>query len=106
MLGSLFRFVSGAAIGAAAGVVSATLLAPKSGEQLKSDMRSYWQQVKDAGAEAEAVRRAELQDKFKKAKLSRPVELDVDFYPREMRVESKIKAGSPDQDSIEDNTGS
>ncbi len=99
MLGSLFRFVTGAAIGAAAGIVSATFLAPKSGEQLKSDVRSYWQQVKDAGAEAEAVRRAELQDKFKKAKLKQPFEVDVDFYPGEKRVETKFKAGAPPQDT-------
>jgi gas vesicle protein len=70
-------------IGATAGAVGAALLAPKSGEQLKSDARSYWEQVKQAGVEAEALRRAELETKFKKAKLNQPFELDVDYFPAE-----------------------
>jgi gas vesicle protein len=93
MLGSLFRFVGGIMVGATAGAVAAVLLAPKSGEQLKSDAQSYWDQIKQAGAEAETQRRAELESRFKKAKLNQPVELDVDFYPREMRFESKVKSG-------------
>jgi hypothetical protein len=93
MLGSLFRFAGGIMVGAVAGAVAAALLAPKSGEQLKSDAQSYWEQIKQAGAEAEAQRRAELESRFKKAKLNQPVELDIDFYPREMRVESKVKSG-------------
>jgi gas vesicle protein len=93
MLGSLFRFVGGIMVGATAGAVAAALFAPKSGEQLKSDAQSYWDQIKQAGAEAEALRRAELESKFKKSKLNQPVELDIDFYPREMRVESKVKSG-------------
>ncbi len=93
MLGSLFRFAGGILIGAATGAAAAALLAPKSGDQLKSDAQSYWDQIKQAGAEAEAQRRAELESRFKKAKLNQPVELDIDFYPREMRVESKVKSG-------------
>lgn len=93
MLGSLFRFVGGIMVGAVAGAVAAALLAPKSGEQLKSDAQSYWEQIKQAGAEAEAQRRAELETRFKKAKLNQPVELDIDFYPKEMRVQSKVKTG-------------
>jgi hypothetical protein len=98
MLGSLFRFVGGVLIGATAGAVGAALLAPKSGEQLKSDARSYWEQVKQAGAEAEALRRAELETKFKKAKLNQPFEFGVDYYPAEKRVETKFKAGGQVQD--------
>lgn len=66
MFGTLFRFVSGLVTGAVVGSASATLLAPKSGEQLKSDARGYWEQVKQAGVEAEALRRIELETKFKK----------------------------------------
>ena len=98
MLGSLFRFVGGVMIGAVAGGAAAALLAPKSGDQLKSDALSYWEQVKQAGAEAEAVRRAELETKFRKAKLNQPFELDVDYFPGEKRVETKFKAGGQVQD--------
>ncbi len=98
MLGSLFRFVGGVMIGATAGALGAALLAPKSGEQLKSDALSYWEQVKQAGYEAEAARRAELETKFKKAKLNQPFELDLDYYPSEKRVETKFKAGGQAQD--------
>lgn len=96
MFGTLFRFVGGIMVGASVGAVAAVLLAPKSGEQLKSDALSYWDQIKQAGAEAEALRRAELQSKFKKAKLNQPFELDVDYYPGEKRVETKFKAGGAD----------
>lgn len=98
MLGSIFRFVGGVMIGATAGAVGAALLAPKSGDQLKSDARSYWEQVKQAGAEAEALRRVELETKFKKAKLNQPFELGVDYYPEEKRFETTFKAGGPAQD--------
>ena len=70
MFGTLLRFASGLLTGATVGAISATLLAPQSGEQLKSDARAYWQQVKQAGEEAEALRRIELQAKFKRAKLT------------------------------------
>lgn len=99
MLGSLFRFIGGAMVGAVAGAAAASLLAPKSGEQLKSDARSYWQQVKDAGAQAEAQRRIELETKFRKAKLDRPFELDIGYYPGEKRVETKFTAGAPGQEA-------
>ncbi|MER2599735.1 MAG: YtxH domain-containing protein [Caldilineales bacterium] len=68
MFGTLFRFAAGLVAGAVVGSVSATLLAPASGEQLKSDARGYWQQVKEAGAEAEALRRIELETKFRKVR--------------------------------------
>ncbi len=97
MLGSLFRFVGGIMIGATAGAVGAALLAPKSGEQLKTEARSYWEQVKQAGVEAESLRRAELETKFRKAKLNQPFEFGVDYYPAEKRVETKFKAGGQDQ---------
>ncbi len=93
MLGSLFRFVGGLMVGATAGVVAASMLAPKSGDQLKRDARSYWEQVKQAGLEAEALRRAELETKFRKAKLNQPFELDVDYDLEGKRIETKFKAG-------------
>lgn len=98
MLGSLFRFVGGVTLGAITGAAAAALLAPKSGEQLKVDARSYWQQVKDAGAQAEALRRAELETKFKKAKLNQPFEVGIDYFPDEKRIETKFKAGGQVQD--------
>ena len=96
MFGTLFRFVGGIMVGAAVGAVTAALLAPKSGEQLKSDAQSYWDQIKQAGAEAEQLRWSELESKFRKAKLNQPFELDVDYYPGEKRVETKFKAGGAD----------
>ena len=51
--------LAGLSFGATAGAIGAALLAPKRGDQLKSDAQSYWEQVKQAGAEAEAMRRAE-----------------------------------------------
>jgi gas vesicle protein len=98
MLGSLFRFVGGVVIGAVAGGAAAALLAPKSGEQFKSDALSYWEQVKQAGVEAEAARRAELETKFRKAKLNQPFELDIDYDLERKRVETKFKAGGQVQD--------
>ena len=98
MLGSLFRFVGGVMVGATAGAVAAALLAPKSGEQLKSDALSYWEQVKQAGYEAEAARRSELETKFRKAKLNQPFELDFDYDRNEKRFETKFKAGGQAQD--------
>jgi len=68
MFGTLFRFVGGLVTGAVVGSTGATLLTPKSGEQLKSDARGYWEQVKQAGAEAEALRRIELETKFRKVR--------------------------------------
>lgn len=98
MLGSLFRFAGGVMFGAITGAAAASLLAPKSGEQLKSDARSYWQQIKDAGAQAEAVRRTELETKFKKAKLNQPFELDIDYHADQKRFETKFRAGGQVQD--------
>ncbi len=98
MLGSLIRFVGGVMIGATAGAVAAVLLAPKSGEQLKNEALSYWEQVKQAGIEAEAARRAELEAKFHKAKLNQPFELDIDYDLERNRVETKFRAGGQAQD--------
>ncbi|MFZ2487287.1 MAG: YtxH domain-containing protein [Anaerolineae bacterium] len=69
MLGSLIRFVGGVVVGASTGSALAALLTPKSGEQLKNDARAYWEQVKQAGVDAETMRRLELQTKFRKAKI-------------------------------------
>ncbi|MEI2689421.1 MAG: YtxH domain-containing protein [Anaerolineae bacterium] len=98
MFGSLFRFIGGIIVGATVGAVTAALLAPKSGEQLKSDAQSYWEQIKQAGVDAEALRRAELETKFKKAKLNQPFELDANYDFGEKRFETKFKAGGQPQD--------
>lgn len=68
MFGSLFRFAGGAIVGATVGAAIAAVLAPKSGNQLKHDIRAYWEEVKDAGALAEAQRRFELEMQFKNAR--------------------------------------
>lgn len=73
MFGSLFRFAAGALVGAAVGAAVAAFLAPKSGEDTKAGIRSYLDEVKAAGAEAEAKRRAELQAQFRSAKMIKPL---------------------------------
>lgn len=69
MLGSLIRFFSGAALGATTGAAAAALLTPRSADQIKSELRAYIQEIKDAGAEAEALRRVELEAKFRRVKI-------------------------------------
>jgi gas vesicle protein len=73
MFGSLFRFAAGALVGAAVGAAVAVFVAPKSGEGTKADIRAYLDQVKAAGAQAEAQRRAELEAKFRNAKMVKPL---------------------------------
>lgn len=72
MFGSLFRFAAGAVVGAAVGAAVAVFLAPKSADETKAGIRSYWDEVKAAGAQAEAQRRAELQAQFRGAKMVKP----------------------------------
>lgn len=79
MFGSLIRLAGGLVIGAAVGVVVASVLAPKRGEELQSDIRAYLDEVRSAGAVAEAQRRAELESRFRAAKRSGPAELDINF---------------------------
>jgi gas vesicle protein len=73
MFGSLLRFAGGALVGAAVGAAVAVFLAPKSADDTKAGIRSYWDEVKSAGAQAEAQRRAELEGKFRNAKLVKPL---------------------------------
>jgi gas vesicle protein len=73
MFGSLFRFAGGALVGAAVGAAVAVFLAPKSSDDTKASIRSYWDDVKAAGAQAEAQRRAELESKFRSAKAIKPL---------------------------------
>lgn len=79
MFGSLIKLAGGLIIGAAVGVAVAGILAPKRGEELQGDIRAYLGEVRNAGAAAEAQRRAELQSKFKAAKQAGPAELDINF---------------------------
>lgn len=73
MFGSLFRFAGGILVGAVVGAAAAVFLAPKSGEDTKASFRAYLDDVKSAGAEAEAQRRAELESKFRNAKMVKPL---------------------------------
>ncbi|MEZ4769620.1 MAG: YtxH domain-containing protein [Caldilineales bacterium] len=77
MFGSLLKLAGGLVIGAGVGIVVAGILAPKRGEELQSDIKAYLDEVRSAGAVAEAQRRAELQGKFREAKKSGPAELDI-----------------------------
>lgn len=79
MFGSLIKLAGGLIIGAAVGVAAAGILAPKRGEELQSDIRAYLDEVRSAGAAAEAQKRSELQSKFRAAKQSGPAELDINF---------------------------
>ena len=73
MFGALFRFAGGALVGAAIGAAVAVFVAPKSGEDAKAGIRSYLDQVKSAGTQAELQRRAELEAKLKSAKQVKPL---------------------------------
>lgn len=77
MFGSLIKLAGGLIIGAAVGVAVASILAPKRGEELQSDIRAYLDEVRSAGAAAEAQRRAELESRFRAAKRAGPAELDI-----------------------------
>lgn len=79
MFGSLIKLAGGLIVGAAVGVVVAGILAPKRGEELQSDIRAYLDEVRSAGAAAEAQKRAELSSKFQAAKRSGPAELDINI---------------------------
>lgn len=73
MFGALFRFAGGALVGAAVGAAAAVFLAPKSGDDAKAGIRSYWDDVKSAGTQAEMQRRVELEAKFRSAKQVKPL---------------------------------
>ena len=73
MFGALFRFASGALVGAAIGAAVAVFVAPKSGEDARVARRAYLDEVKSAGTQAEMQRRAELEAKFKSAKQVKPL---------------------------------
>ncbi|MCA9868773.1 MAG: YtxH domain-containing protein [Caldilineae bacterium] len=79
MFGSLIKLAGGLIIGAAVGVAAAAILAPKRGEEMQNDIKAYLDEVRNAGAVAEAQRRAELQSKFRAAKQSGPAELDINL---------------------------
>lgn len=68
MLGTLFKFVGGVVIGAAVGGLIGVIVAPEGGEDLKSDIRAYIDDVKESGRQAEAQRRAELEARFIRTK--------------------------------------
>jgi gas vesicle protein len=78
MIGSLIKLAGGLVIGAAVGMAAASLLAPKRGEELQADIRAYLAEMRNAGALAEAERRAELQSKFLAAKRAAPGEWSID----------------------------
>ena len=68
MFGTLFKFFTGAVVGAAVGGVIAVFAAPERGEDLQNDLRAYFDEVKESGRIAEARRRAELEARFLRAK--------------------------------------
>ena len=68
MLGTLIKFTGGVLAGTALGMALGRLLAPTSGQELKSNMQAYWDGVVEVGRQAEAQRRAELEAQFAQAK--------------------------------------
>lgn len=72
MLGTLFKFVSGAAIGAAVGGAIGLLLAPHSGKDFKQNIIAFRDEVITAGQNAETERRRDLEQRFNQAKQFKP----------------------------------
>jgi gas vesicle protein len=66
----LVGFIAGAMCGAVVGAVAALLLAPSSGNELRVNVRSRFDQVVTEGRQAAQDRRAELESQL--AALKRP----------------------------------
>lgn len=70
----LFSFLSGVLTGALVGATIAVLLAPSSGEQLRSSLAERLQLLREDVVQAAKTRRAELERKL--AELRAPQELE------------------------------
>ncbi len=63
-MGSFGNFVGGLIVGAAVGVAAVFFTAPKSGEQTRADLASYWNNALDVGKQAAQDREQELWAEF------------------------------------------
>ena len=57
----ILAFVAGAMCGAIVGAVAALMLAPASGDEMRSETRKRFDEIMDEGRRAAAERRAELE---------------------------------------------
>jgi gas vesicle protein len=61
---SFWNFLSGMLLGAAIGAVTALILAPESGDQLRKDIRREIDEILNEGRRAASDRRSELEDQL------------------------------------------
>jgi gas vesicle protein len=61
---SFWNFLSGMVLGAAVGAVTALILAPESGSQLRKDIRREIDEILNEGRRAASDRRSELEDQL------------------------------------------
>jgi len=71
-MGKAIRFLAGLTLGLGAGLVAGILLAPESGDDLRSTVRERFQSVMEAGRQAAASRQVELQQELAAARQIRP----------------------------------
>ncbi|HUW10322.1 MAG TPA: hypothetical protein VM537_11385 [Anaerolineae bacterium] len=71
-MGKAIRFLAGLTLGLGAGLVAGILLAPESGDDLRSTVRERLQSVMEAGRQAAASRQVELQQELAAARQIRP----------------------------------
>jgi gas vesicle protein len=74
---SISRFISGAILGGVIGAGMAILLAPASGEKLRTQMRQRAEQIRSEVEEAAANRRSELERHL--AELRRPQKTEIEI---------------------------
>jgi len=67
-MNKMFSFMAGAICGALIGGVTALLLTPNSGEQLRTDVRERWDTAVTEARKAMAEKQAELDAQFEKMK--------------------------------------
>ena len=68
------NFILGAILGGLVGAVTALLLAPSSGQQLRSDVVNRADQIRSEVAQAAAARRADLERQLAELRAPRPPE--------------------------------
>ena len=67
-MNKMFSFMAGALCGALVGGVTALLMTPASGEQLKNDAQARWQAAVDDAREAMIETQNQLETQFERAK--------------------------------------
>jgi gas vesicle protein len=70
------NFILGAILGGLIGAVTALLLAPSSGQQLRSDMATRADHIRSEVAQAAAARRADLERQLAELRSPRPTPTD------------------------------